>query len=348
MSRTNPRLSIWGPAMGAAAVCVTIAACGGGSNAVMPRAAGEGQPALQRVSSANTARFMTSNTWSAGAPAPTKRYAGGAAVVGTKIYVVGGFDPRGVLGKNEIYDTVTNTWKTGASMPTKRYALAAAAVNGIVYAIGGANAGNVTLSAVEAYDPVANTWSTKAPLPTSVDSVIATVDNGLIYVVGGYNNGAGRFNGVQVYDPATNTWTSAAPLNIGKSYAFVGTIGTSIVAAGGLANTGNTTEDNEVYTPRTNSWATKKHMLVPRQSGCAGAIGNSLYAAGGVKASAPVNRLDGYDLATNTWAALAPMPFAVIAPESATANGLLYCIGGSNNGLAGHFQYFNYVQIYQP
>jgi N-acetylneuraminic acid mutarotase len=348
MSRRSSALSILVAATGAAVVCVTVAGCGGGANAVVPRSVGEGQPAIQRDSSSNVVRSATSNTWSTGATAPTKRYAGGAAVVGSNIYVVGGYDPLGVLGKNEIYDTTTNTWKTGASMPTKRYALAAAAVNGIVYAIGGADVANTTLNTVEAYDPVANTWSTKATLPTAVDSIIATVDKGLIYIVGGYNTGTGRFNGVQVYNPTTNVWTSAAPLDIAKSYAYVGTIGTSIVAAGGLENTGNTTEDNEVYSPHTNSWTTKMHMTSPRQAGCAGAIGNSLYAAGGVKKTTPLNHLDGYDITTNTWTGLAPMPFAVIGPESATANGLLYCIGGSNNGDAGHIQYYNYVQIYQP
>jgi hypothetical protein len=348
MSRRNSALSTWGSAIGAAAVCLAVAACGGGSTSVVPRSVGEGQPALQRVSSTNFARSATSNTWSTGATAPTKRYAGGAAVVGTDIYVVGGFDPLGVLGKNEIYDTATNTWKTGASMPTKRYALAAAAVNGIVYAIGGADVANNTLNTVEAYDPVANTWSTKAPLPTAVDSIIATVDKGLIYIVGGFNTGIGRFNGVQVYNPATNVWASAAPLNLGKSYAYVGTVGTSIVAAGGLLNSGSTTEDNEVYSPHTNSWATKLHMVSPRQAGCAGGIGNLLYAAGGTKKTTPLNHLDGYDARLNTWTSLAPMPFAVIGPESATVNGLLYCIGGSNNGTAGHIQYYDYVQIYQP
>jgi hypothetical protein len=40
------------------------------------------------------------------------------------------------------------------------------------------------------------------------------------------------------------------------------------------------------------------------------------------------------------------MPFGAIAPASATVNGLLYCIGGTNHSPS--TAYFTYVQIYQP
>src|SRR5215469_6437440 len=48
----------------------------------------------------------TSNTWSQAAPMPTARLLPGVAVVGTKIYVVGGINSNGALYTNEIFDAV--------------------------------------------------------------------------------------------------------------------------------------------------------------------------------------------------------------------------------------------------
>jgi N-acetylneuraminic acid mutarotase len=345
MFSLHSRRGIWSTSACAIAATISLAACGGGSNSILPHAAGQGAAASQRSSSVTLARSATSNTWSAGVPTPTKRFGAGATVIGTKIYVVGGYDTLGAVGKNEIFDTATNKWSTVAPMPTKRWILNVAAVNGIVYAIGGDDgSSNTQLNAVEAYDPAHNTWSTKAPLPTAVSSASVSVDGGLIYVIGGYTNGTGRFNGVQVYDATTNVW-----LNVAKSNPDVGTIGTNIVAAGGLASTGKTTEDNEVYDPNSNSWATKKNMPAPNSGACAAGIGGSLYVAGGVKKAAALVGLNAYDLSTNSWTKLASMPFAVILPAAATVNGRLYCIGGSNNGVASHHDiFYNYVQIYQP
>ena len=295
------------------------------------------------------AKPRTSNTWTLGAPAPTRQFTGAAAAVGTNIYLVGGENHTAVLNENDVYNTLTNTWSKAKRMPTSRATLAAVALNGLVYAIGGGTFTGTPLATVEAYDPVSNKWSTKAPMPTPVDSMSATVDNGLIYVVGGLVDGNGTpFNGVETYNPATNMWTSVAPLTVAKAFSFIGTVGSEIVAAAGFVGNGPTAE-NVVYDPTSNTWTTKHPALLQRYAGCTGSIGGSLYAAAGLKFSpfrSATNELDAYDVATDSWTKLAHMPSAMIGPASATVNGQLYCIGGSPFYAQPKFS--QKVQIYQP
>jgi N-acetylneuraminic acid mutarotase len=290
----------------------------------------------------------TPNTWSTGAAMPTARLAPAAAAIGTKIYVVGGYNGTAVLSVNEIYDTVANMWSTGAPMPTARWALAAASVNGILYAIGGELASTCCreTNVVEAYDPVSNTWTTKAAMPTARNSLAAGSDGNLIYAIGGFN--FGRLNNVERYDPTTNTWLALAPLHVAKSYPGLGVIGTTIVAASGLAGSG-VTPDNEAYNPANNAWTTLAPEPDKHNGPCAGAVGGSLYSAGGAAgpASPPLANLDIFNLSGNAWTSGASMPQATISPASAVLNGRLHCFGGANYGAPGG-TYYNVVQIYQP
>jgi N-acetylneuraminic acid mutarotase len=330
------------------ALPISLAACSGGSH-IMPLAGGRPQ-SIQRTADLTVARSFTSNTWTMGAPDPLKRLGAAAAVVGSKIYVLGGVSAQGTVGKNDIYDTATNTWSTGAAMPTKRTGLAAAGLNGIVYAIGGFGSTNNVIAVVEAYDPTTNKWTTKAPLPTTEYVMEATVLNNMIFVVGGFN-GASRVATVYEYDPSSNSWSNAPSLIVAKQSAYVGTVGTDIVAAGGFTNAEKTTSDNELFKSGGTSWKARRLMPSNRYGGCAAGINGFLYAAGGAKsASATANaqtRLDGYDVATDTWASLAPMPIAALYTASATVNGLLYCFDGTNTNNPKR-QIFGYTQIYTP
>ena len=66
-----------------------------------------------------------------------KRFVHGAAALGGKLYVVGGYDvgEDTPLAEAEVFDPKADGWQPLPSMPTARRALAAAAVAGKVYAI---------------------------------------------------------------------------------------------------------------------------------------------------------------------------------------------------------------------
>jgi N-acetylneuraminic acid mutarotase len=114
---------------------------------------------------AQTPVSLSPNSWGLGTPMPTGRDGPFTAVIGQKVYIIGGATSgTTILNVNEVYDTTTNTWTTAAPLPTPRVGGATAVVNNILYAIGGGiTGGGNTVNIVEAYDSTTNTWATKSP-----------------------------------------------------------------------------------------------------------------------------------------------------------------------------------------
>ncbi len=144
-----------------------------------------------------------------------------AAVVGDKIYVVGGWD-RG--GQNEVYGTVfeydpeEDTFDQKRDMPTPRGGLGAAVAQGKIYAVGGWNFEEV-LDTVEVYDPATDTWETKKPMPIKRALSGVTTLSGRIFAIGGLSTFSDGENDevlkrVDVYNPALDEWVidEAVPL----------------------------------------------------------------------------------------------------------------------------------------
>ena len=70
---------------------------------------------------------------------PTARMNAGAAVLGGKLFVVGGHGGTAYLNTVEVYDPVANAWTSRTAMPTARAALGVGSVSGWLYAVGGRN-----------------------------------------------------------------------------------------------------------------------------------------------------------------------------------------------------------------
>ena len=171
------------------------------------------------------------DSWKALAPMPSKRGAAVAAVVGGKIYVIGGAAlhpgsketslhparPHRAVDTNEVYDPATNTWEKRQTMPTARNHAAIGVVNNKIYVIGGRlGAAFITKAVntgiVEEYDPASDQWGVmKASLPNARSAAAYGTYKGKIYVAGGEERSGGpwqrTFRAVEAYDPVTNTWS---------------------------------------------------------------------------------------------------------------------------------------------
>lgn len=116
----------------------------------------------------------------------------GLAVVGTKIYVFGGYGSGGVsVFDVNIYDTVNKTWSIGQSIPVGKSQFGCVSVGVKIYCIYGEDLTNAKASLdTVIYDTTSNTWSYGIPYPyllgnnysTGVTSIYI---NGCIYTVGG-------------------------------------------------------------------------------------------------------------------------------------------------------------------
>ena len=167
-----------------------------------------------------------SNTWSTGAPMPSRRYGAAAGVIGNKLYIAGGgteCPPCGTTTSTEIYDPVSNTWTAGAPIPMSRELATGAVANGRLYVMGGSS-GGAPLARVDVYEPVAGTWTSAAAMPTARSGAAAGTINGRIHVAGGAS-GQVFVSVNESYDPASNTWTQQAAMPSGRTYLSGGVAG---------------------------------------------------------------------------------------------------------------------------
>lgn len=127
----------------------------------------------------------------------------GAAVVGDRLYVVGGAqgeeDPR--LKTVQIFDFTTETWTRGADLPIGREGQVFEA-DGNIYAPGGFD-GTVALRDFQVYDPAADRWSELPKLPVKTSANHGGALHGQLYLFGDYEE-LGR---TVVFDFAKQAWT---------------------------------------------------------------------------------------------------------------------------------------------
>ncbi|HEX9494918.1 MAG TPA: kelch repeat-containing protein [Candidatus Limnocylindria bacterium] len=75
--------------------------------------------------------------WEKLADAPTARGGVGAAVVGRKLFFIGGEQPSGTFKEVEIYDAASGSWSRGPDLPTPRHGIGVAAVGQTVFVLTG-------------------------------------------------------------------------------------------------------------------------------------------------------------------------------------------------------------------
>ncbi|MEI7528714.1 MAG: right-handed parallel beta-helix repeat-containing protein [Elusimicrobiota bacterium] len=266
------------------------------------------------------------NKWTTKLVMPAARSGPAGAVVGGKIYVVGGHFWGTADNSNQEYDPVANTWLAKAQMSVSRNYLAAAAVDGKVYAIGGrAGDAGADYTANEAFDPVTNMWETKAPMTTARSWLSIAAVQGKIFAIGGIN-GSTILNTNEEYDPLIDAWAAKTPMLTSRVGGAAAVAGGKVYVIGG--NTGSVVNINEEYNPVFDTWATKAPMSVSRANLAACAVGGKIYAIGGVGGAA--NENEQYDPAVNTWTSKTMMPTARDRMAGAVVGGRIYVIGGDS------------------
>ncbi len=298
--------------------------------------------------------------WRTKASMTTAREDLAVAVVGTKLYAIGGFNGA-YLDTVEEYDQVTDTWTTKASLPGPRANLAAAVVNvgGVdkLYAIGGFGglSGTIFYSSVHEYDPATDTWTSKTNMPLERTNLSVGVVNGKIYVFGGKSliGGSEQMNKtVWEYDPGTNIWTLKSLtsfINEPRVDMAAVVLNDKIYGIGGTDGGNNVTMDVEAYDPAHSclggtvescAWQIIADMLTARTRLAAGTVGGKIYAFGGNNGAllATVEEFDPGD-AIEPWKPKASMPEKQDGLAVGVIGGKIYLVGGSASYLAANEAY---------
>ena len=228
-------------------------------------------------------------TWTTLAPMPTRRGMNGVngAVVGGRIYVIGGNASGFCTSRVEIYTPASNSWTSGRPMPTARCHLAVVAVGELIYAIGGTEtSGSIQYRTVEIYNPATNSWTTGSSMPTGRTSMAAGVIKGRIYIAGGHN----FLNVVEEYDPATDFWTVKPPMSRGRYGAASAVVNGKLYVAGG--NDGSWTASVEVFDPVANAWSSGPALTSPRGHLVSASFGGSIYLFGGLDGGSALSTVE--------------------------------------------------------
>lgn len=254
------------------------------------------------------------NTWTRLPDMPVGLTHGGVAVIGSDIYIAGGYPASGgsqAFSTTAVrkFDTVNLTWSMLPPLPAARGGGELSEVGRVLHFFGGSNASRNDVSTHWALDldNLAAGWVTKAPVPvptqfaslnpTGLNHLGGVTLNGKIYVVGGqhFQDGDARFPAATLfaYDPVTNTWdTNLAPLPRGRSHTNATTFamdGKIVVVGGEGVPLAAVEYDVIVYDPATNEW-TYSTPIPPvitgngprgRNSGVADVIDGVIYYANG-------------------------------------------------------------------
>jgi N-acetylneuraminic acid mutarotase len=282
-------------------------------------------------------------TWTTGTPLPTARSEDSVAVVGSTIYVIGGYAPAGpnpnaldASGRVDVsrplvqaYDVQTGRWAERAPLPRGLNHVGVAGLGGKIYAFGGfAQQNRGPVADANVYDPATNAWTPLPPLPAALGSISVTELNGKLHLVGGRDVHSVATHAV--FDPSTRTYTSAAPLPVGRDHMGLVAYGGKLYAiAGRIDDFNHNTSYVDVYDPATDRWTPGKPMPSQRSGSAVALYRDRIFVIGGEFGGGAYTNNEAYDPRGDAWTALAPFPEGRHGTGAAVVGDALYVPAGA-------------------
>lgn len=152
---------------------------------------------------------------------PIGRKKHSAVVVGCKMYIIGGWGERGVIGNVNSYCTMKKTWKTEPSLQTARYGFAAAGCNvkKEIYVCGGFSAPGSPLATCESYKIGEPAWKMAGNLLSPRAWFALVFFEKKMYAIGG-TDGDNALNSVEEYDAVKKSSKLLGTTINGARYSF--------------------------------------------------------------------------------------------------------------------------------
>ncbi len=226
----------------------------------------------------------------------------------------------------------TLSWSEIPSLPDAHEGGAAVTLDGRIYVVAGATDAGVT-AALWRYDPASQTWAALAGKPTPVRDVRAAVLGGRIFIPGGLTAAGVPSDVLEIYDPLTGEWAAGAPLPSPRSaYALAVVEGRLYLFGGRDAQTARA--EVFAYDPAADAWQTQTAMPTARAFADAVVVDSRVYVLGGEDASGALATNEQYTPAAEgrqSWAALAPMPFARSRFGAGPIANFVFVIGGTDD-----------------
>jgi Domain of unknown function (DUF4347)/Malectin domain/Kelch motif/Calx-beta domain len=250
---------------------------------------------------------------------------------------------------NDLSPGFTNiNWTTEVPSTEATSESLGAVVDGKVFVFGGFNTDDFVSSTsqrVTVYDPAINAWKRLKDMPTKLTHAPTIVDGNTVYFIGGYDglhpNNLSTTT-VWKYDTVADTWTTFVPLPVPH-----GAGGAALVTHAdnkryihffGGTNYNRTIDTGDHFflclDDPNPAWVIAAAMPNPRNHLGGAGIDGKVYAVGGQHkeefSAMPVNEVDVYDPATNTWTQVAslPTPRSQMGAGTIVWNGRIIVAGG--------------------
>ncbi len=179
------------------------------------------------------------------------------------------------------------------------------------------------------------TWTTLAPVPSPTEGM--TVGGVGKINIGAYGSSGEDTNLTRLYNITTDSWSSGASgLGSARSEAAYGdTTHAGFLYVIGGESGGMVQSDLQRYDPVTNTWTTLATMPTARAGAAAPVVDNGIFVIGG-RLSAPgpcgggpyLATVEKYDVDTDTWSAVAPLPSPRSDLAAVAHGGKVFVFGG--------------------
>lgn len=276
----------------------------------------------------------------------------GTAALDGRVYVVGGIVPLPdgrveTTGRVEVYDPATREWADAAPLPVPMNHPNLATVGGRLLVLGGLS-GGASWQAIGdsfAYDPATDRWAPLADVPPAMrrGSAAMGVHGDTVYLAGGMltlTPGPGGLQDtvatVSAYHAPTGRWSTLASLPQARDHAGGAVVGGTFYVLGGR-DRGQLNVRDEVFAMnlRSGRWSERSPMPTPRGGLATAAVGDRVYTFGGEGNPVPgsdhiFRETEVYDVRTDRWKKLAPMPLPRHGTAAVAIDGTIYIPGGGN------------------
>ncbi|XP_016971669.2 kelch-like protein 10, partial [Drosophila rhopaloa] len=230
-------------------------------------------------------------------PAGPRAYHG-TAVLGFKIFSIGGYDGVEYFNTCRVFDAVKKKWSEIAPMHSRRCYVSVTELNGLIYAIGGYD-GHNRLNTVERYNPKTNQWSIIPPMNMQRSDASACTLQGRIYATGGFN-GQECLDSAEYYDPLTNAWTRIANMNHRRSGVSCVAFRKQLYVIGGFNGTARLST-GERFDSDSQAWHFIREMNHSRSNFGLEIIDDMIFAIGGFNGVSTISHTECYVAETDEW-----------------------------------------------
>jgi N-acetylneuraminic acid mutarotase len=186
--------------------------------------------------------------------------------------------------------------------------------------------------------PLEHGWEARAPLPEALQEIGVVSLAGRVWVIGGFNAIGFVQRSLWSYDPASDEWERKADLPAAVHHPNAAVAAGKIVIAGFLQNPFFDPDPRVfLYDPATDEWTNGQSMPPGTERGGAqvAAVGSRVFVFGGLRRGV-VSDASVYDVDTDAWSELPPLPAPRDHGVAGAIDGVVYIAGGREGSIASH------------